>query len=180
MTIESYRPRASSRLTNEIVRESKQYFSSKATSDGSIAPNYEKKFGHLQKDMYLFQIDESATENPIFVVDRKVYDISAADYSIHLTAAHLESARSLNAPHVRGGVRTKQEVRFTSLSKLHSGMWIFLVLLALVWGVITGASFFGGLGLGPSAAAAGFCATIALAITMYFVGTRVDESKREF
>jgi hypothetical protein len=69
--------------------------------------------------------------------------------------------------------------KFTNLSRLHSWMWSFLVLLALIWGIVTGASLFAGFGVTPATALFGFLATLALALTLFLLGTRTPYNERD-
>lgn len=182
MTVESYKVRSASKLNDEISKEAQQYRPARAALNRTIETAFEKKLGHLQKDMFLFQIDDAELDNPMFF-GRPEWNTPHAYTSVGrspLGTSGYDSSRQIRNMYVHKRMPTKREVRFSSLSKLHSFMWLFLVSLALIWGVITGASFFAGFGIGPSAAAAGFFATIALAVTMYFVGTRVNKEKREF
>lgn len=69
--------------------------------------------------------------------------------------------------------------RFSSLSKLHSWMWVTLVSIALIWGTITGAAIFGGIGVGLVTAFFGLFATFALALTLFLLGTRSESDERD-
>lgn len=53
----------------------------------------------------------------------------------------------------------------SALEKLRIGVWCFLVLLGMGFGVATGASLFAGVGLSPTVAVFGLLATLALVAT---------------
>lgn len=53
----------------------------------------------------------------------------------------------------------------SALEKLRIGVWCFLVLLGMGWGLATGASLFAGVGLSSTVATFGVFATLALTAT---------------
>lgn len=59
-----------------------------------------------------------------------------------------------------------------SIGPAHSRMWFFLVLLALVIGLVAGASFFGQIGVSASVALYCLFATVGLSVTLYMLSSR--------
>lgn len=67
--------------------------------------------------------------------------------------------------------KSKQlRVPVSQVEKTRTFFWLFLIVLGLVWGFVTGASFFAGLGVAPATALFGVFAIIALAVTLVASG----------
>lgn len=75
----------------------------------------------------------------------------------------------------REGHRSRSE---SPVATSHRWMWMILCLLSATWGIVAGASFFGGIGVAPSVALFGILGNIVLGLSLFRLGRAGQWSDR--
>lgn len=115
---------------------------------------------------------------------KKQYSMNAFEHSsrlrFELDSDLDESSRRLANVELVDQVRleiksSRTKAKVVSIGPAHSRMWLFLVLLALLIGVLAGASFFGAVGLSAAVALYGVIATVGLSVTLYMLSSKITD-----